>query len=94
MKTSLPPSPPAAPARFVLSQYSQDARNNPLRFPGGFRSIGEAGEWANQQGLTLSTLRVTEYEVDAPADSYGSYERVGACNLAEAVEARYTDLNF
>jgi hypothetical protein len=81
-------------ARFCLSQYSEDEKARPLRFPIGFTSIWAAGEWAKRNNIPLSTLRVSEYDIEGPKDGYGFYERVGGCNLAEAVEACYADLNF
>lgn len=81
-----------APLPFSLQYYSGDPE--PVKLPSGFPSIVEAAGWAAKNGLPYSTLSVTEYDLDSVPDAYGLYDRVGSCNLDEAVEGGYTDLNF
>lgn len=69
--------------KYTLSYYG-DVKGGP-ELPRGFHTLRDVGQWAAAKQFPTYLLHVTQWDIASVKDAYGCHERVGSCNLEEAL---------
>lgn len=77
--------------KFSIDYYENEEHGRPELKVTDFKTIDEAGKWAQKNYIPLSVLIITEWS--EKVDAAGIPEIVGSCNLEVAYKEKFTSLD-